>query len=185
MAAPHWCRVNAGRGLTVHSNPWFQVTHTPDSNTTDGRGWYRVVRPDSITVVPVLPDGRLVLLYGVRDTTGPAPTYELPAGGIAAGESPEAAALREVQEESGYFASRLDPLGSFVECPGLSASQCWVFLATRLTRRAQALEAGEHWVPAPIRERALSDLIASGLIVDGGTLAALQFYRLWQKSRGT
>ena len=54
----------------LHENPWFSVTHKEDPNTLNGQGWYRVKRPDCVMVIPVLSNGKIVMIKGKRDTTG-------------------------------------------------------------------------------------------------------------------
>jgi ADP-ribose pyrophosphatase len=81
-------------------------------------------------VVPLLDDGRVVLeriyRYTVQETC-----LECPSGGLD-GEAPEAAARRELEEETGYRAGRLAPLGSFYGSKGISDERFHLFLATGL-----------------------------------------------------
>jgi len=129
-----------------------------------------------VVIVPILPDGRIVMLKGTRDTTGSDQRFELPAGAIDAGERAEAAALRELHEETGFTARTPVKIGEFVEAPGISAARCIVFTAQVEHRTAQSLEPGENWTPTTCTREEITRLQASGLIVDGSTLAAL---RLW------
>jgi ADP-ribose pyrophosphatase len=157
----------------VHENPWFGVTHEHRGSGGAQSEWFRVIGPDSAMVIPVDDDGRVILLRGVRDTTGPDEHYELPCGAVDAGESVEAAALRELREETGYTAKRCEPLGSFYDSPGISARRTSVFAASELHAGPQRLESGEAWVVVAVNRAELAGLIREGRIVDAGTLAAL------------
>ncbi|GAC1333560.1 MAG: NUDIX hydrolase [Chloroflexota bacterium] len=90
-----------------------------------------VVHPDVIAVVPVLPDGRLVLVRQFR-ISAKRVLLEIPAGGIDEGETPEEAAKREMVEETGYRVSNLQKLSGFFTSPGYTIEYMHLFLATDL-----------------------------------------------------
>jgi 8-oxo-dGTP pyrophosphatase MutT (NUDIX family) len=96
--------MNDANTTVVHNNPWFSVVHRPDVDTPGATGWFRVVRPDSVIVLGTSHDGDLLMIEGIRDTTGPNSCFELPSGTIEAGERAEDAALRELREETGFTA---------------------------------------------------------------------------------
>ncbi len=106
--------------------------------------YYQVeARFDAVVIVPLLPDGRLVLERIYRH---PYRTWllEFPAGGIEPGEEPLAAAARELGEETGYRAGKLTRLGSMEAMPGLLRMRLTYVLAEDLQPGAQlALEAME------------------------------------------
>jgi ADP-ribose diphosphatase len=85
--------------------------------------------PRAFCFISILPshDGDLLMIEGMRDTTGPDSCFELPSGTIEAGERAEDAAIRELREETGFTAHTLLRIGEFVEAPGVSASRCIVF----------------------------------------------------------
>lgn len=164
----------------VHTNPWFAVRHSPDPDTPGAAGWFRVDRPDSAMLIPELPDGRIVLIHGTRDTTGPQPKYELPAGAVEPAETPEHAALRELTEETGYVAAEIVHVGTFTESPGISGSRCSSYVGLDLVQREQSLDPAENWVPVALTLDEVDNLSLAGEIVDGSTLAALYLYRLYR-----
>ncbi|HVN87622.1 MAG TPA: NUDIX hydrolase [Candidatus Binatia bacterium] len=81
-------------------------------------------------VVPVLADGRVVMERIFRHTLQQT-LLECPSGGLD-GEAPEIAARRELEEETGYRAGTLAPLGSYYGSSGISTEQFHIFLATDL-----------------------------------------------------
>ncbi|NBV58877.1 MAG: NUDIX hydrolase [Synechococcaceae bacterium WB4_2_0811] len=95
-------------------------------------GTYGCIRhPGAALAVPVLADGRLVLLRQYRFAVQRR-ILEFPAGTLEAAEAPQAAMERELQEEAGYCAMRWDPLGLLLPCPGYSDEVIHLFLARNL-----------------------------------------------------
>ena len=102
-----------------------------------------VVRhPGGASVVAVFDDMTVAL---VRQYRQPPARFllELPAGRLEAGEPPESCAARELTEEVGVSASRLELLSEFYTTPGFCSERLWVFLATGLKEGVQKLEDDE------------------------------------------
>ena len=94
--------------------------------------WYYVDTPASVMVVPLTADGNLVLVRQYRHNLK-AHVLEFPAGTISGGEDPEAAALRELEEETGYALAgeaTLRPVGAFYSLPSETNKYTHVFFAT-------------------------------------------------------
>ena len=92
---------------------------------------YTVVEhPGYVMVVPLLPDGRVVMEQVFRHTVQRT-LLECPSGGLD-GELPEVAARRELEEETGYRAGRLESLGSYFGSAGISDERYHLYLATGL-----------------------------------------------------
>jgi ADP-ribose pyrophosphatase len=85
-----------------------------------------------VAIVPIDGDGNIVLVRQYRLATGTV-LLEVPAGGIDKGESPEDAAQRELSEEIGMRAGRLEPLAEFYVSPGFLTEYVYAFLATGLS----------------------------------------------------
>src|SRR5688500_4119781 len=90
----------------------------------------------SAVILPLFDDGTVAL---VRQYRHPAVRYllEAPAGTLDEGERPEDGAARELQEELGLIAGRLEKLSEFFVSPGFCEEKMWVFLATELTEGQQ------------------------------------------------
>jgi ADP-ribose pyrophosphatase len=133
-----------------------------------------VDHPGGVTLIAFDDEGRLLL---VRQYRHPAARdlLELPAGTIDPGETPEACAGRELQEETGLRPERLERLGGFFLAPGYCSEYQHVFLAEGLSD--SALEGDEESIAV---ERVSLDgalgMIASGEIEDAKTVAALLLY---------
>jgi ADP-ribose pyrophosphatase len=101
----------------------------PDGYRCD---WYYVDTPPSVMIVPLTADGNLVLVRQYRHNLK-AHVLEFPAGTISDGEEPEAAALRELEEETGYAlagGATLRPMGAYYSLPSETNKYTHVFLAT-------------------------------------------------------
>jgi len=126
----------------------------------------------SAVIVPIFDDGTVALVKQYRH---PAVRYllEVPAGTLAKGERPDAGAARELKEELGLVAARLEKLSEFFVSPGFCEEKMWVYLATELSEGEQALEDDEilEVVRLPIVDAL--EMITSGEIQDAKTIIGL------------
>jgi ADP-ribose pyrophosphatase len=100
--------------------------------------------------------------------------WEIPAGTLHPGETPEACARRELLEEAGLDADEMRPLGYLLTSPGFCDERIHVFLARGLTQRSSRHDADE--VIAEVRRvpwGEIATMISTGEIVDGKSLVAL------------
>jgi 8-oxo-dGTP pyrophosphatase MutT (NUDIX family) len=84
--------------------------------------------PDWCNVVAVTDEGEVVLVWQYRFGTD-AMSLEVPGGVIDPGEAPEAAARRELREETGYEAASFELLSVVEPNPALQGNKCWTYLA--------------------------------------------------------
>jgi ADP-ribose pyrophosphatase len=135
--------------------------------------YYVIERPDAAIIVPLTRDGDVVL---VRQYRPPLERMELglPAGLVEEGEKPEAAARRELLEETGYSRGEWELLGSLASSPSLKDNWAYLFLA-RGVEETSAPDPDEHElvevVKAPVEE--LMALIRGGEIVSSSGVAAI------------
>jgi ADP-ribose pyrophosphatase len=126
----------------------------------------------SAVILPVHDDGTVVL---VRQYRHPAVRYllEAPAGTLHEGERPEIGAARELEEELGLIAGRLEKLSEFFVSPGFLEEKMWVYLATELAEGKQRLDEDEllDIVRLPIADAL--EMISSGEIQDAKTIISL------------
>ena len=123
-------------------------------------------------VVPVTADGEVLLVRQYRYATG-SWLLEAPAGKLAPGEAPEACAGRELEEETGWRAGRLEPLGAVWSSPGFTDELLHLFLARELEPGTQALEKDEL---LSVERRPMDEAFAmarDGRISDAKTVCAL------------
>ncbi len=132
-----------------------------------------VRHPGASAVAAVDAQGRVTLLRQYRHAIG-GYLWEVPAGKLDPGESPETCAARELAEEAGLVADTLESAGSIVTCPGFCDEVIHLFIATGLHTVPNALEADEvidTVVTVPLAEAL--DMIRGGEIRDAKTIAAL------------
>ena len=126
----------------------------------------------SAVILPVFDDGTIALVKQYRH---PAVKYllELPAGTLNDRENPELGAARELEEELGLVAGRLEKLSEFFISPGFLSEKMWLYLATDLQETEQRLEDDEaiEIVRLPI-DRALQ-MITDNEIEDAKTIIGL------------
>jgi ADP-ribose pyrophosphatase len=96
---------------------------------------------------------------------------ELPAGTIEAGEAPLECANREIQEEIGYAARGMMPLGYIYPAPGFCNEVQHLFVATELYPQRLACDADEEIKVVELTAVEFEKRVASGEIIDGKSLA--------------
>ncbi len=92
--------------------------------------------------LPLFPDGRVALVKQYRHPARQE-LLEIPAGKIEAGESPMECAAREIEQEIGFRAGRIELLADFYSTPGFCEERLYVYLATELTPAEQNLDHDE------------------------------------------
>ncbi len=131
-----------------------------------------IEHPGASTVLPFITADEIVLIRQHRHCAG-GEILEVPAGTLQAGESPEACALREIVEETGYRAGRLEPLGWIWTTPGFTNEKIFLFAAHDLTPGCAALDADEVIAPERMSFRDAIERAARGDITDAKSIATL------------
>ncbi len=131
-----------------------------------------VHHPGGAAAVAVFDDATIAL---VRQYRHPTVRYllELPAGRLAPPERPEDCAARELEEEIGVRAMRLEKLAEFFTTPGFCEEKLWVYLATELVETTQNLEGDEIIEVVRISFPRAFEMIADGEIEDSKTIIGI------------
>ncbi|MDU4695161.1 MAG: NUDIX hydrolase [Paenibacillus sp.] len=141
-----------------------------------------VKHPGAVAVLAVH-EGRLLLVDQYRQAMGRC-ELEIPAGKLEKGEDPAEAAVRELQEETGYRCDKLTHLHSFYTSPGFADEIIHLYLAEQLSPGEMLLDEDEFLeVQEATLEEAL-DLIAEGRIADAKTIMAVYIWQL-RNARGS
>jgi ADP-ribose pyrophosphatase len=155
-----------GKVITVN----IDTVTLPNGVTVD----LEIVRhPGAAAVVPTKEDGTVVLIKQFRHAAGGF-IYEIPAGKLHPGEDPKDCAARELEEEIGHQAGRLELLSSIFTAPGFTDEVIHIYHATGLRPGRQHLDRDEV---LEIVEMPLTDaigMIHAGMIRDAKTMVGLQ-----------
>jgi ADP-ribose pyrophosphatase len=135
--------------------------------------------PDAVVVVPILRNGKIVMIGQYRYPHGRT-HWEVPAGRIAAGETPRECAERELLEEAGCRAGRIQEMPGFYPTNGISPHFAHAFAALDCERiSAPQPDASEQIVVSVFTTAQVEALLSAGRIRDGfSALALLYFLRL-------
>jgi len=152
---------------------WFNLRQDELSLPSGEQVTYTLVEhPGYVMVVPLLEDGRVnlerVYRYTVQETV-----LECPSGGLD-GDTPEQAARRELEEETGWVADSLAPLGSFYGSNGISDERFHLFLATGLSESGRMSREPTEQIEltfVPLRDAV--ELALSGSVRDAPSALAL------------
>jgi ADP-ribose pyrophosphatase len=165
--------VHRGRKIEVH----LDVTELPDG-TAIRRDV--IVHPGAVVVLPLLDGDRVCLLRNHRFILGET-LWEVPAGTLEPGEAPEAAAIRELAEETGYSAGRWLKLGEGYSSPGCLSEKMHLFVASDLTPGPMRPENDEQLEPHAVAWADALRWTTDGTIRDLKTIAVLLW---WDRVRG-
>ena len=131
-----------------------------------------VIHPGSAAIIPILPDKRIILIkqyrYAVKNIL-----YEIPAGTLDTGETPTQCAHRELKEETGYTAGRLEKLIQFYPSPGISNELMHLFLAKDLKKADEKPSSDETIEVIEVSMDDCLEMIKTGNIIDAKTICGL------------
>ncbi|WP_083983652.1 GntR family transcriptional regulator [Actinomadura hibisca] len=164
---------------TVYDNPWVKLGLVDVEPPGMERFEHHVVRLHRVAIAAVLDDqDRVLMLWRYRFVPN-AWGWELPGGIVDEGEDPKQAALREVEEETGWRPHSLEHAVTFEPMVGMVDSPHEIFIgrgATRIGAPSEVEEAGEvAWIPLSDVHRLMrkNELMGSGTLV--GLMYVLAF----------
>jgi len=167
-------------GATLMSGGFLQV-HRDDVRLPDGSAATReyIQHPGAVAVIPVLDDGRLVLVRQYRYPVAKV-LLEFPAGKLEVGEPTLACAQRELAEETGYTAAEWACAGEIHNAAAYSTESIWLWFARGLVPGAQNLDTGEFVEVALLSESELDVLAQRGELPDVKTRIGLHWLQRWR-----
>jgi len=134
-----------------------------------------VTHPGSVVVLPVRPDGKIVLVRQYRHATGQY-LWELVAGRMEKGENPRKGAARELVEETGYRAKKFTVFLELFPTPGFLEERMYLLLAEGLSAGEAEPEEDEKLIVRAYSKKQLEEMIRSGKMRDAKSIAGLLFY---------
>ncbi len=154
-----------GRLLDIYRD----LVRLPDG-TTSTREY--TLHPGAVAIVPILPDGKIMLIRQFRYPTGKV-LVEIPAGKLDPGEDYLVTAGREMEEEIGYKAGKFTLLGEIDPCVGYSNEHMWICLAENLTEIENNLDHDEFIELFPVSLEEAVHMATDGSITDVKTIIGL------------
>lgn len=175
LASSPWVRLSRRR---AYENPWIavdeDVVELPSGATTT----YGIVRCGScVGMLPFVDAGHVLLVQQFRYITGQT-TWEMPTGGVHAGESIESAAQRELAEEAGVRAGCLTPVTAFSTSKSVVDETAHLFLAHDLVPDSATPDETEDLQLRTFPFAEALDMVLAGRIVDSMTIIAVLWAEL-------
>lgn len=158
----------------IYSNKWLRlredIAELPNGRTTI----YGVVTTGPcVGVLPFVDDDHVLMVRQYRYVVGESHRWEMPTGGVHPDEAPEDAAQRELGEEVGYHAGRLEHVSSFHTSKSILEETAHLYLGFDLTPVAQTPDETEFFEQAVLPFAEVLDLVLRSEIRDGMTVIAV------------
>jgi ADP-ribose pyrophosphatase len=131
-----------------------------------------VDHPGAVAIVPILDDGRILLVKQYRYSAGK-DILEIPAGTLEAGEAPDTCARRELSEETGYTAGSMKKILTMYMAPGYSNEVIHLYFATQLKQGTTHTEDDEDITVEAYGADELLEMMEKNKIEDAKTIAGV------------
>ena len=167
---------------TVYDGKLFKVNREI-VRLPDGRERPReiVVHPGAVAMVVVDDEDRLILVRQYRRAADRV-LLEIPAGTREPGEDPEQCALREVREETGYEAGKVESLGGFYSAPGFCTEYLYCYLLTDLRESPGAFDDDENIEVERLTVDEALEAIRSGEICDAKSICGILMWHVMRNA---
>lgn len=139
-----------------------------------------VVHPGAVLILPLLDKDHLVMIRNQRFAVGQE-LWELPAGTLEKNETPENTAARELIEETGYRAEKIELLTTFFTTPGWCNEVMYTYVATHLSHVGQSLDESERIIVEIVPWPKALKMVQDGTIMDGKTIATLLYFQAFSQ----
>jgi ADP-ribose pyrophosphatase len=160
----------------LYKGPVFGVRRDEVLEPTGVRATREVItHPGSVVVMPILPDGRIILIRQYRHAARRF-LWELVAGRIDPGESVRKAAARELIEETGYRAKRLRVFLDLFPTPGFVEERMYISIAEGVSAGKAEPEEDERITSKAFTRKELEKMIQHGVLRDAKSVAGLLYY---------
>ncbi|MEU6803488.1 NUDIX hydrolase [Streptomyces neyagawaensis] len=158
---------------TLHDTPWVRLRSLDVTQPDGTRGDYHVVRLRDVAVTAAVDDRRRVLMMWRHRFVTDTWAWELPMGLVEDGESPQAAAARELEEETGWRPGTMRELIYAQPAAGIMDSRHFVFRTDDARHMGEPTERNESDKPAWIPLADVPGMIARREIVSSATLVGV------------
>ena len=139
---------------------------------------------DAVVIIPVTESNRFVIIIESRPVTDEDIAIEFPAGMVDEGEDYKAAALRELEEETGYTSDKLIELEWHYQDQGCSKAVIKTFVALNAKKVSeQRLVGTERIVTTEMEYKDVKRLVLTNQITDANTKIAFMTYNLKKEGK--
>lgn len=157
----------------VYSGKIFDVEQRKVELPDGRKGLYDIVKsPNACAIVAIDEDDNVVMVKQYRQSAQRC-LLEIPAGKIDKGEDPKECALRELQEETGYKAKKIEKLFSIRMSPGFCTEVIHIYKATQLTLGKTDFDENEFIETIKIPLNDICDMIKNCEIEDAKTISGI------------
>ena len=179
LASSPWFRLSRRR---AYENPWIAVDEDVVELPSGATTVYGIVRCGScVGMLPFVDPEHVLLVQQFRYIIGRT-TWEMPTGGVHAGESIERAAQRELAEEAGVRAGRLTPVTAFSTSKSVVDETAHLFLAHDLVADSATPDETEDLQRRMFPFAEALDMVLTGRIVDSMTIIAILWAELLRRT---
>jgi ADP-ribose pyrophosphatase len=162
----------------IETNPYWNYKLDEYKLPSGANGEYHYVDSRGSTlIIPELDKNKIILTTQFR-YLNQKESIELPGGGLALGLSYEENALKELEEETGYTAGKMEFLGEFNPFNGVTNEICKVYLATELSEKKVVQDETESITISTYTPDEIFNLITSNKIWDGMSISAYLIYTI-------
>lgn len=164
-------------GKLIYDNPWIQVNEYDVINPRGGRGIYGKVsfKGLAIGILPIDEDGNTWLVGQYRYTLDEY-SWEIPMGGVPFDENVEEGALRELREETGLIANRLEYLSKIHTSNSVTDEVGHIYVARELTKGATEFDETEDLEVRKLPFKEALDMVLQNKITDSLSVAGILKY---------
>lgn len=134
-----------------------------------------VEHPGAVAIIAINENKEMIMIRQYRKAIDKI-LLEIPAGKLELNEEPIESAKRELKEETGYTADKIEYVMEFYTSPGFNNEKIYLFLAQGLTEGEQELEVGEYIDVEKYSLDELMKMIKLGEIVDSKTIIGISYY---------
>lgn len=172
-------------GKKIYENPWIELTEYQVINPTGGEGIYGKVsfKGKAVGIIPIDEDGNTWLVGQYRYTLNEY-SWEIPMGAVPDDESFEAGALRELKEETGLVAEKLEFLCKIHTSNSVTDEVGLVYVATGLTQGETEFDDTEDISVRKISFQEAFEMVMDGRITDSLSVAGILKYARLKEQNG-